>query len=90
MTCIKTGAQIFLEEYGNYLIGDMFQFGDAYVFRAVAKGLEPLRPQLHFRIIRLAHWFDEHKFPSTLIFLHAVDYGYDGIPISEHMKELSL
>lgn len=33
MTCIKTGARIFFENYGYGVVGDVFVVGDCYTFR---------------------------------------------------------
>jgi hypothetical protein len=34
MSCIKTGAYVWLQDYGMYAVGDMFQVGNAILFRA--------------------------------------------------------
>lgn len=34
MTCIKTGADVFLREYGNKVVhGDLFEVGNTYILK---------------------------------------------------------
>lgn len=40
MTCIKTGARVFLAEYGCVVAADLFEVHDCIVIRANEKALE--------------------------------------------------
>lgn len=61
MTCIKTGAHIFLRPYGAYALCDAFLINGSYIFRVVHFGYESIRPEVHFAVEEIAHWFDQYE-----------------------------
>lgn len=87
MRCIKTGAVIWLKEYGEWAYGDAYKEGLIYVFRIVWQGFEPPFNQTrkHFSVPAVNHWFDQGKstpaLPSTLIAMAVTEHGENGWPI---------
>lgn len=87
MSCVKTGASIFLVDYGLYAYGDAFRFGDHYLFRVCHVG-EPAASVKHFSVANHTEWFDRHKessdrsstlvVPATSVF----DHGYEGVSLT--------
>jgi len=71
MTCIKTGAHIFLRPYSAYAHGDVFKVGDVYLFRLVWFGYTPAREEIHFILTDWDEWFDQYETgqnrPSLLV-----------------------
>lgn len=69
MTCIRTGAIVFVEPHYCAYRGDVFLVGDAYIFRltnaSATYGEVPGEP--HYMVVDYDHWFDEHLAYSTLI-----------------------
>ena len=85
MQCVKTGAHVFLEEYGSWVYGDAFQYGGALFVNAVYAGHDPARPVKHYTAHRIDHWFNESRTseaaPSVLVVAGWSDHGYDGVAI---------
>lgn len=82
MTCIKTGAHIYLAPYDEYLYGDAFEVNGVYYFRICERSLKPLLPVLHFIVNDYANWFDKDTArDSTLVATHCHNHGYEGVPI---------
>jgi hypothetical protein len=91
VTCIKTGAVAYLDEYGEWVYGDAHVYCGVLVFRSVyrTRDIEDLAQfgnVRHFTILRLTDWWDERKTSmpqnSTLIaepFLWCQDGDYEGI-----------
>lgn len=87
MSCIRTGCQVYLVEYGEYLWCDAFEFGDQFIFRAVSRERQPTNPRLHFTITHISHWFDKDKTngnQASTIVAHKINsayHSYEGKPI---------
>lgn len=82
MTCTRTGAHIFLAEYGRYAYCDAFEVGPVAYFRIVQTGRRPLDHFLHYTVTRIDNWWDRHDSRiSTLITREAgfINHGYEGI-----------
>ena len=65
MQCQKTGAQIFLAEYGAYALCDAFydEQAGAYLFRIVSVNYkEPVRgDKVHYTVHHVQQWFDKNN-----------------------------
>lgn len=80
MICEKTGAHIFLEEYGEYVYGDMHRQGSVLIMRACQVEFDPILPRLHYTVHRVGHfWRDEPH--GTIVIVSATSYGYEGTEI---------
>lgn len=82
MTCTRTGAHIFLAEYGKYAYCDAFEVGPVAYFRIVQTGRRPLDHFLHYTVTRIDNWWDRHDSRiSTLITREGgfINHGYSGI-----------
>ena len=80
MTCIKTGAHVFLEEYDEWAYGDMHIVGSVYVFRVAQVEFGPIYSVMHFTVHSIANWFKDQPY-GTIIATSVTDHGYDGIPV---------
>jgi hypothetical protein len=69
MKIVKTGAVIFLEQYGAYAISDMFEGHGCAIFRiAHINHLRNEWGDLHATIHDVDQWFDRNSGrPSTLV-----------------------
>jgi hypothetical protein len=95
MTCTKTGALIYVEQYGEYAYGDAFEVvGDgadkpvAY-FNIVMRSRSPINYAVkHYTVHDIEHWFGPHDLDtniegrSVLIAADFTNHGYDGVPIA--------
>ena len=84
MTPIRTGAQIYLEEYKTYHIGDLYQIGGVYICKCNPRdSFEPIRADLHLRAHKIEDlWLENHHIIICL--QHNAQYlGYDGTPLKE-------
>jgi hypothetical protein len=84
MTCIKTGAQAYLEDYDEYVYGDAFAYGDVFFMRVVTRSREPIMPKTHFQVKTVRDWFDKDQHADRISNLFAyrtavIDYGYEGV-----------
>ncbi len=89
MICEKTGAQLYLEEYGEWLIGDVYRVNDGTLIARISGRSHrgPQRDMTHYRVRHIAHWFDRDD-PKVYSMLVAeeedvTDYGYNGIKSDE-------
>lgn len=85
--CVKTGADVYLREYGEYVHGDAYMFGDDLVLRICSRGhAKPVSGKIHFTVEKIAQWFDDRHTSesrnSTLLAWVYVDHGYEGIPVN--------
>jgi hypothetical protein len=79
MQCIKTGAQIYLEEYGEYAICDTFEDKGVFLFRIVDTSNEPMRAYLHSIVLKVDNWFGRGQdLVGTLISTMVRDFGPEG------------
>lgn len=70
MPCIKTGAQIYLENYGEFCWCDAFELGDVAYFRIVQRSREPLSQaigEVWYVVNDFDNWYDKEDPLSTLI-----------------------
>lgn len=72
MNCIKTGCQLFLEQYHQFAIGDAYEGDDFYVFRIVNRASVPFRPTKHFTVKELDHWFQDQPISTMLAYAQHV------------------
>lgn len=90
MNCQKTGAQIYLAEYGAYALCDAFyDFGNgAYLFRIVKVDYkEPIREdQFHYTIHKIGHWFDKtgSAMKASTMYCRGEDVTFHGMEGNEN------
>lgn len=95
MTCIKTGCDVFLKNYNEWLHGDAFEFAGVLVIRVCHRSRQPESPVRHFTVINNAAWYDEDETSmarnSTLLVRPGMwtNHGYDGIPEPHLQSEVS-
>ena len=84
MSCIKTGAQVYLKQHHRYVICDIHQFSNGmWILRANPKWDEkPLRSELHATIENVTQ-----EWPGVIdiYVIEYIDYtyhGYDGLEIA--------
>lgn len=86
MACVKTGCEVYLSEYNEWVRGDAFLVGprsDTLVIRVSGRYLKT-PPRKHFTVHRTEHWFDrDSDRVSTLISDVFVNHGYDGVTTLE-------
>jgi len=83
MKCTKTGCQVFIAEYDEYVWGDAFEVGGIALFRIVVRSREPFAANLHYTVFSTDQWFDKDRADvpaSTLISSVFTNHGYEGIP----------
>lgn len=89
MTCVKTGCEVYLAEYDEWVRGDAFLTGpqsDTLVIRVSGRGLKPPRRR-HFTVLQVEHWFDRDSDRiSTLVSDIFIDHGYEGTTTFEVVK----
>lgn len=69
ITCIKSGCNVYLEEYGAWVHGDAYadegRGRDVLVIRVsqVKHSMVPFEGERrqHFRVSRIDQWYDRHK-----------------------------
>lgn len=88
MTCTKTGAHIFIEQYGEYCWGDAFEVtaddetgASIAYFRIVSRSFVPHLYALHYTVLGIDNWLDKDSPISTLIATSFINHGYEGKPI---------
>lgn len=86
MSCVKTGCEVYLAEYDEWVRGDAYLVGprsDTLVIRVSGRDLKtPSRR--HFTVHRTEHWFDQDSDRlSTLVSDVFIDHGYGGITTLE-------
>lgn len=69
MTCIRTGATIFIEPNYCAYRGDAFFVEGVYLFRLTSASVSfgEVPPEPHYTVVDYAHWFDQASSYSTLI-----------------------
>lgn len=80
MTCIKTGAHAYLEEYNEWVYGDMHRCGQSFVFRVAQTEFTPIYTHKHFTIHSIDQWWKDKPY-GTIIACSATNHGYEGVPI---------
>lgn len=82
--CVKTGCEVWLQEYKCWSRGDAFKIGDVYVFRLISSLIESRiqeKPgEKHYDINKIGLIFDKRAHYCTIIchISAVVDYGYRG------------
>lgn len=89
MTCSKTGCHAYLEQYGEWIYGDAFEYENPaglafppfFAFRVAHREIaQPIYPIKHFTIHKvLADWRDEPY--GTILASSVTNHGYEGIPV---------
>ncbi len=83
-TCIKTGAQLYLANYGAYVYGDLHQVSeDIYIMRtATARSFEVVNNTniVHGIVHDIYEWWEENndKCYGTLVITQMQYLGYEG------------
>ena len=90
MACIKTGAHVFLEEYGEFAYGDMHQFNGTYILRKAGQGPKPINglDLIHFQVFNVEVIWDGSPY-GVIVCSGVMDHGYDGKKIKDvlpHVK----
>lgn len=69
MSCIKTGASIYLRHYGRSFRGDAFLIEGCYIFRLTSASGQYVAPGTDFDFTLTDHslWFNQDNTYSTLI-----------------------
>lgn len=90
MTCIKTGAHVYLEQYNEWAYGDMHEFEhvdregcsciSVYILRVAQREFQPIIPVKHFTFLTIeGDWQDKPY--GTILSLAAINHGYEGVPV---------
>lgn len=91
MQCIKTGCDVFLDQYGEWVHGDAFETeGGDLVIRASWRSREPTGARRHFTVLDVGRWFDERAHEaagckegrnSTIVVDRGLwtNHGYQGV-----------
>lgn len=88
--CVKTGAHIYVEQYGEWAYGDMHKLGSVYIMRVCQIHHKPLRQKRHYTVGNVGAWFDRPKEdapshqvhqPNSTLLIDArfiEEHGYEG------------
>ena len=86
MNCQKTGAHIYIHQYGMFAICDVFIVKEVFIFRIAATSMETIRGDIiHYEVLTIEEWFDRkvnNDDNSTLISCAALYHGYEGKSMS--------
>lgn len=90
MTCVKTGAHVFLEEYHEFAYGDMHEFFGCHILRVSSRGPEPQNgsDKVHFQVMSIMEQWNDKPY-GTIVCAGINNFGYDGQPIKQvlpHVK----
>ncbi len=88
MTCIKTGAVIFIEPYQEFAYCDAFEINNIAYFRIVERirlgQSKDILLDINYVIYDYQNWFDkDSKTTSTLITNNYIYVGYNAKPYDE-------
>lgn len=85
MQCIKTGAHIYITQYGEYAVCDVHQTAKGtWVLRIAGTSRSPMRDRLNGHVFEVEGWFDrnnERYASSTLLADNIHDFSYVGEPL---------
>lgn len=93
MTCVKTGADIYIIPYGEFAHCDAHECNGAFFFRISHVSRSPTGSVIHYEVNNVDSWWDrgeenddERGRPiySTLVAdaSSVISYGYEGRPTS--------
>lgn len=74
MSCVKTGARIYFENYGMTVVGDAFRIGDVYIFQWNTNSLKYTGTAPEF----ITH--EVHQICSSETWYHRNDLGMTVVP----------
>lgn len=81
MICEKTGANVWLEEYGYGVRADAYKVDNHMIFHVAARSkIEKEGEVYHYRAIETKRWFDkqtDNEF-NVVVCNHYEAFGYDG------------
>lgn len=80
--CQKTGAEVWLEQYGCYVRGDMYRMGDYHILRVNNNTFQssPAPGILHYSVRTILQYFDKNDGGTGTMMLRDVEYhGYKGL-----------
>lgn len=81
MTCIKTGAHVYLEQYNEWAYGDVHLFGTAHILRvAQIEIAQPIYSHKHFTFHDVSVKWNDKPY-GTIVSLSATNHGYEGVPV---------
>lgn len=80
-TAIKTGARVFLSEYGEVAYCDVHQVGDALIFRIVKRTRDYNQNTIfHFIVGKTQCQFNDEPYETHIALTkHCQNLGYDGL-----------
>lgn len=79
MTPEKTGANIYLEQYGQTVRGDFYDMGDFAVIRVTNSSRTREDPDvIHYRVGNVMQWWDQEARYGTMMVNTWVYHGYEG------------
>lgn len=81
MSCIKTGARIYLDNYGYVARGDVYHVGDVYIFRWNPHSREYKILDHHFESNPIAVDYRVHMIENSEHWWHREDLGMTIVPI---------
>lgn len=85
MQCIKTGCDVYVEQYGEWVHGDAYREGGLLIVRSAGEDREaPFGPMRHFTVQSVAQWWDRPgsmNRSSTLVADQWQCHGYNGLPL---------
>lgn len=96
MTCTKTGALIWVEQYHEWAYGDAFEvetdhetgYNVVAYFNIVLRSRQPINYSVkHYTVHEIEYWFGPHELDtniegkSVLIAATFTNHGYEGVPI---------
>lgn len=90
MTCVKTGAHVFYEEYHEFGYGDMHQFNGAFVFRESGRSNKPINgsDKINYQVFNILE--DWKGNPGTVVCGGVMDHGYEGKPIKQVLPHVKI
>lgn len=86
MTCVKTGADIYIIPYGLFAHCDAFEVADVTYFRISHTAPTPTAHVLHYEVNNFENWWGRETERYSTLICENKDvqfYGYDGAPLSQ-------
>lgn len=80
--CQKTGAEVWLDQYGCYVHGDMYKMGDYHILRVNNNTFQSSHAPgiLHYSVGTILRYFDKGYSGTGTMMLRDVTYhGYRGV-----------
>lgn len=79
MQCIKTGAQIWMEQYGEFAYGDLYELTQGvWIMRTTAFSYTPIVSIADYKAIKIDQIWRDQPY-GTIIISEIYKYGDNGI-----------